>query len=89
MQEWTEVINKIQGIIIDRDKLVDNLEWYSTDANKFLNLTSATQEMICEMCEITGWNDRLILEINSSVAKCYYYLVYKHSKKMSQIKMAM
>lgn len=67
MLAWSDVITKMQGITVDRDNLVNLLELYSSP-NAFLELTSATQETICEKCEITGWNEALCSEIKSIVS---------------------
>ena len=60
---WSRIVPRLQGITINRDKLILDLGTFAgDDASKFLELTPPVQEVVCG---IAGWKDIIIKKLVS------------------------
>ncbi len=53
--QWDEVVAKLEGVTVDHDDLVHNLEQVIESASDFLMCPKTIQELICKECLIDGW----------------------------------
>ena len=66
---WSRIVPRLQGITINRDKLILDLGTFAgDDASKFLEITPPVQEVICGFCGIAGWKDIIIEETKKLVS---------------------
>ena len=56
-----DVINRLSGLTVNKETLIEQLERFTGDAGEFQSLREAIQASICDTCGITGWTD-VILE---------------------------
>ena len=65
---WEDVVHShhLRELTVDKGQLVKDLE-EATSVSYFLDGTKKAQGALCELCGITGWEDRIVSAIHDVV----------------------